>query len=178
MAQDVGMVWKCCESVVMSFLFCLVGFKVPIPICTHFHSESLCLFFFLRMIREKKGGERIEFCCSERTVIVNSNAFKWSPTIKLLYRSRNCCPCKLYLLSCVESSQILFSFSSPSNTYLIILLLKACTHPLYALHYTLYHLILTVAVFMYVSGCPLISHCKLSQQVLSWASVDVLAINI
>ena len=36
----------------------------------------------------------------------------------------------VHVFSCVESLTCIFMYDSPSNTYLIILLLGACTYPL------------------------------------------------
>ena len=90
-------------------------------------------------------------CCSQRIVIVNSTLSSEITKNLSTEIHRNCFPCKLkhaqlcgVLTYMPTHEHIFFIYSSPSDTYLTIILLKACTYPL-----ALYYLTLAVAIFMY-----------------------------
>ena len=151
MAQDVGMMYCGVIPILFGWFLWIPSLHLLVFIKQMFFVTCSCVFlfgvfFFRNGKREKRWEGRPKGRCMVRKVqeyktllfTVNSHC-KFSCEIviltnKPLYGSRNCCPCKLHMLSCVESSHvssyIFFIYSSPSNTYLIILHLEACTYPL------------------------------------------------
>lgn len=104
---------KCRDGMKVMWCHPLVGFW-GFHLCMHLFFCS-CFFFLLEMVREVKLREdawsvKCEytlFCCSQRT---NSCCkcfqlkLQIQPSNFYTDRSRSCCPCKLYVLGCVESS--------------------------------------------------------------------------
>ena len=159
LALDVGMVWKYCGIIPTLFgwflrvpsLHALFSFGklfydlylICVCVCV-----CLCVLEMVREKRGRRGGqgedawsvkyEKYGTCMlftekQSLQIRTPSSEIVKTIAIKLLYKSRNCYPCKLHVLSCVESLHTctyLFMYNSPSNTYLVILLLEGYTHPL------------------------------------------------
>ena len=107
-------------------------------------------------------AENFENCSREPTKAISNSVIERFTVFGLrewlfgIWTNVKCCPCKLHLLSYVESSYIIYTYSSPSNTY-SILLLKACTDPLSMFCFIPPDLDCCRLHILYVSCCLLIT---------------------